>query len=180
MTNEIIDVDYRVVSSDEDNKPDKQPEPDITINADPLSALISGVCGIINHITDAAKEYGQCKQQEQTKRAEIKAKMKVELERINAQKEILTQYQEQDHTAKMALIQASYQRYQIVLQQFTDAIHAAIESAKESGDFSGVCSLLECEHGILRESSEIELKIMESSGQQQLPGVDFTGFLGMK
>ncbi|MDE6087193.1 MAG: hypothetical protein K2G25_02275, partial [Oscillospiraceae bacterium] len=88
MYNEIIDVDYVEVENDTDDK--KEPV-DITINADPASTLFSGIANVVNNITNSVKEYNMCRQQEETKRAAIKAQLKAELAQINAKKEVLLQ-----------------------------------------------------------------------------------------
>lgn len=59
MEKEFIDVDYEEVTqkSDDDDR-------NVTINADPLSAALSGITSIANNITNAVKEYNMCRQQE--------------------------------------------------------------------------------------------------------------------
>ncbi|MGN0605544.1 MAG: hypothetical protein ACI4JM_03380 [Oscillospiraceae bacterium] len=160
MQKEYIDVDYTMMSEDE-NADDKNT--DIIINTDPASAAISGIVGVVNNITNAAKEYSICKQQEETKRAAIKAQMKVEIEKINMQKEICLKVLDEQHEIKMIQIQAFYQQYKTALDDASAAVHGAIEVAKESKNFSDVCILLETERNILKDSSEAELKFMEIS-----------------
>ena len=167
MTEDFIDVDYEVISSDNDDS-EKNQGSDITINADPVSALISGVCGIVNNVTNAAKEYGMCKQQEKTKREAIKAQMKVEIEKINTQKELCLKILDEQYEIKMFQIQAFYQQYKTALGDASAAVHGAIEVAKESKNFSDVCALLEMERNILKDSSEAELKFMEMSSNPKL------------
>ena len=52
------------------------------------------------------------------------------------------------------------------LNAICDAIHGAIEVAKNSGDFTEVIHLIEVESKFLNDRSEIELKQMELSGKQ--------------
>lgn len=166
----VIDVDYKILSSDNDeNAPEKQ-DTDITINADPISALISGFCGVVNGLTDAVKEYNICKQQEQTKRAEIKAQMKVAIEQINMQKEICLKVLDEQHEKDMIHIQEFYQQCRMVLEKASSAVQIALEIAKESKNFSDVCTLLEIENNIFKNISETELKFMETSSRMQLQG----------
>lgn len=126
MEKDYIDVEY--------TECEDTPQPksgDITICADPTSALISGVCGVVNNITNSIKEYNICKQHEETKRAEIRANLKLGLAQINAHKEILLTQMNQEHELKMLHVQ-SY--YAIMMQTFDDAsevIRASIEIAKE-------------------------------------------------
>lgn len=155
-----IDTVFEEVPTDNETN-DK--DIDITLNTDPLSALITGVCGVVNNITNAAKEYGICKQQEKTKREAIKAQMKVDIEKINAQKEIYLEYLNQQHEIKMFQIQSFYNQYSEALKDASAAVHGAIEVAKESKNFTDVCALLEFERSILKDSSEAELKFMEIS-----------------
>lgn len=159
MQEKYIDVDYQEIDETKEKVKDK----DIVINADPLSALISGAFSSINNLTNAVKEYTVCKQQEETKRADIKAKMKVEIEKINAQKELYLKYIDNKHEEEMLKIQNFYQQYGIKLDHFSNAIYAAVEVAKETKNFSDVCMLLELEHTIMKENSEVELKFMELS-----------------
>ena len=72
MEKEYIDVSYTECEDTPQNK-----NGDITICADPASAAISGFFGAVNNITNSIKEYNICKQQEETKRAEIKARLKL-------------------------------------------------------------------------------------------------------
>ena len=71
MSKDYIDVEYAEV------KQESKPHDDITVNTDPFSAAISGLCGVVNNITSAVKEYNICRQQEETRRAEIHANMKI-------------------------------------------------------------------------------------------------------
>ena len=75
-----IDVDFTEVKE----KPEKQENKDITICADPVSTFFNGAFGMVNTLTSSVKEYNMCRQQEQTKRAAIKAQMKVQIEDIQA------------------------------------------------------------------------------------------------
>lgn len=166
MTEDFIDVDYEEIPSDNDDSGNKNP--DITINADPVSAAISGLCSVVNNVTNAAKEYGICKQQEKTKREEIKAQMKIEIERIHAEKEWCLKVLDEQHELKMFQVQAFYQQCKKTLDDASDAVHDAIEIAKESKDFSDVIALLEMEKNISKDNSEAQLKFLEMLGNPRL------------
>lgn len=168
LNNEIIDVDYEEILSSSEDTDGNDDKNEIVVNADPISALLSGVCGIVNNITNAAKEYGICKQQERTKREAIKAQMKVEIEKINSQKEICLKVLDKQYEIKMFQMQAFYEQYSMALKDASDSIHGAIEVAKESKNFSDVCALLEMERNILKDSTDAELKFMELSNSSQL------------
>lgn len=162
MEKEIIDVEYTDVEDEKDNKKGG----DITVNADPLSTLISETFGIVNNFTNAVKEYNICKQQEQTKRAAIKAQMKVEIEKIHMQRDAIMRCLEQQHELKLQSLKHTYDMSDKALNAICDAIHGAIEVAKNSGDFTEVIHLIEVESKFLNDRSEIELKQMELSGKQ--------------
>ena len=89
--NEIIDVEYSETDNNSESK-------DIVVNADPMSAAVNGFFGAVNHITDAVKEYNICHEQEETKRAEIRAKLKLGMAEINAKKEIVLKQLENKQT----------------------------------------------------------------------------------
>lgn len=159
-TTGYIDTDFEEIPAD---KKENGNDVDITVNADPWSALITGACDVVNNITNAAKEYNICKQQEKTKREAIKAQMKVDIEKINAQKEIYLKYLDDQQEIKMFQIKSFYEQYSGALKDASAAVHGAIEVAKESKNFTDVCALLEVERNILKDSSEAELKFMEIS-----------------
>ena len=177
MQKEYIDVDY----TEADNQSQSQNENDnnITINTDPLSALISGAFNSVNNLTNAVKEYNICKQQEQTKRTAIKAQMKIEMENIHAKKELCMKLLEEQHEIKMLQIKTFYQQFEKSLKDVSNAVQGAIEVAKETKDFSAVCDLLEIERQILKESSEAELKQMEFLQSTNSPQIEnnIAGFL---
>ena len=175
LQKEYIDVDY----TEADNQSQNENDNNITINTDPLSALISGAFNSFNNLTNAVKEYNICKQQEQTKRTAIKARMKIEIENIHAKKELYMKCLEEQHEIKVLQIKTSYQKFEKSLKDVSDAVQSAIEVAKESKDFSSVCDLLEIERNILKESSEAELKYMELLQRTNSPQIEnnIAGFL---
>jgi len=177
---EVIDVDYEVISTEDNDSKGNGKGTDITVNADPISAAISGVCGIVNNVTNAAKEYGMCKQQEKTKREAIKAQMKVEIDKINTQKELCLKILDAQYEIRMYQIQAFYQQYKTALDDASDALHGAIEVAKETKNFTDVCALLEMERSILKDSSEAEMKFMELSSNPRLAVGGNNGLLEMQ
>ncbi len=161
MTTEYIDVDYK---DEPDNSDDSNKNGDINvdINTDPITAAVNGVCEFANNIVTSVKEYGMCKQQEKTKREAIKAQMKVEMEKINAQKEIYMKFLDQTHEQKMYQLKNHYEKVNKALDAASEAVHEAVETAKESKNFTDVIALLEFERVLINDSSEIELKYMES------------------
>lgn len=175
MEKEYIDVEYTEV----DDKNNDKNGGDITVNANPLSTLISEAFGLVNNFTNSVKEYNICKQQEQTKRAAIKAQMKVEMEKIHIQREAILKYLENQHEQKMESINQMYSQTNKVLDQICDAIHSAIKIAENLGDFSEVIKLIETESDFLKTRSDIELKYMELSGNQNalLIGNNVKGFI---
>lgn len=165
---DVIDVDYEVLSPDDDGKDTEKKNTDITVNVDPTASLISGFFGSIDNFTNAVKEYNICKQQEQTKRAAIKAQMKVALaeiqvrvEQIHADKEKYLRELETQHEERMYQLKEFYGRLNKALDAATTAVHEAIEAAKETKDFSEVRAMLECECTVLKLSNEAELRRME-------------------
>lgn len=177
LQKEYIDVDY----TEADNQSQSQNENDnnITINTDPLSALISGAFNSVNNLTNAVKEYNICKQQEQTKRTAIKAQMKIEMEKINMQKDAILAYIENHHEEKMAYINHIYSQTNQLLNSACDAVHSAIKIAQESGDFSQVMDLIDKEANLLKICSEFELKQMELLQSTHSPQIEnnIAGFL---
>ena len=81
MAKEYIDVDW--------TECEDKPQYKNGVYTDPASALISGICGVANNITCAIREYNICKQQEETKRTEIKARLKLGLAEIKVKKEVI-------------------------------------------------------------------------------------------
>lgn len=162
MQKEYIDVEYTEIPNDEKS----QQDPNITINTNPLSALISGMCSIANGITNGVKEYNMCRQQEQTKRTAIKAQMKVQMEQINAQKELYLSSLEKAHTIQLEQIRHQHEECMLILKDLSDTIHCAIDVAKETKNFSDVCMLLQEQRQTFIVQSEMNLKYMEMSGYQ--------------
>ena len=163
---DFIEAEYEVIpeQAQKEQKPDKRGG-DITINADPFSAFISGAFGTVNNITNAVKEYGMCKQQEETKRAEIKAQMKVQIEQIRFQRDMCLKYLEDKHQEQMAIIQNHHEKHMKLLDNMSRRIDKAIEMA----DSELVHDLLRAEAHVIEISNELELKYMELSGSSPLP-----------
>ena len=97
MEKSIIDVDYTEI----EDSGNKETNGDITVNTNPISTIIhdtvSGVFEIVNNVTNAVKEYNICRQQEETKRAEIRAYLKIGVAEINAKKEVLLKQLDNQH-----------------------------------------------------------------------------------
>ncbi|MDE5584046.1 MAG: hypothetical protein K2J08_10120 [Ruminococcus sp.] len=158
MQKEIIDVDYVEV----DNAADGKKEPvDITVNADPFSALFSGIASVVNNVTNSVKEYNMCRQQEETKRAAIKAQLKAELAQINAQKEVFLQVLENKHEIDKMLINNEHQYTIKLLDSAVSAVDGAVEQAKKNNDFTAVIDLLKASCELIDMRSKINLQIMD-------------------
>lgn len=158
MENEIIDADYVEVDSDTNDK--KEPA-DITVNTDPISALFSGIASVVNTVTNSVKEYNMCRQQEETKRAAIKAQLKVELAQIEAKKEAFLQALENKHEIDKMLINNEHQYTMKLLDSAVSAVDSAVEQAKKNNDFTAVIDLLKASCELIDMRSKINLQIMD-------------------
>ena len=159
---EVIDVDYEVIAAKDDDSRDDGKGTEITVNADPYSAAISGLVSIANHITDSVTEYNLCKQQEKTKRDAIKARLRIELDRIDSQKEICLKLLDQQHEENMKLIEKNYQKFNDAMTMISDAIQSAVRVAEHTGDFSEVCRLIDKQCDVMRLLSDIEIRQMQA------------------
>ena len=153
---EYIDVDFVDVTEE---KQEKQKEEDVTICADPISTLINGVCGIVNTLTSSITEYNMCRQQEQTKRAAIKAQMKVQIEQINAQKEVYLKALENRHQENMAQIEVLHQRTISSLEN----IRIGVEAASKIGDMEAVLSLIQLQTTFVEMDTKSQLSLMDKT-----------------
>ena len=163
MEKEYIDVDW--------TECEDEPQPknsNITICADLASAMISGICGVVNNITNSIKEYNMCKQQEETKRAEIRANLKLGLAKINAQKEILLTQMNQEHEVKMLHIQNYYAIMMRDLDVALETTRAAIEIAKETKDISGLIDIMKAQTEMSQIRSHFMLEQMDKTISQNM------------
>lgn len=158
MENEYIDVDW----TECEDKPQHK-NGDITICADPASAFISGIFGAVNNITNSIKEYNICKQQEETKRAEIKARLKIGLAEIQAKKEILLTQMNQEHELKMLHVQNYYTIMMRDLDVALEATKTAIEIARETKDLSGLIDIMKAQTEISRIRSDFMFQQMDKT-----------------
>lgn len=162
----IIDVNY--IECDEKPDKDNNTSGNVTINADPLSTLfheaVSGICGIVNNVTTSIKEYNICRQQEQTKREEIRAYLKMGLEQIQSQKEIMMKQLEFRHEADMAFIQHEHEVTMKLIDSSISVIDSAVETAKETKDFSVVIELMKYSGELADMRSKVNLQLMECTG----------------
>ncbi len=161
MEKEYIDVSYTECEDTPQNK-----NSDITICADPASAAISGIFGAVNNITNSIKEYNICKQQEETKRAEIKARLKIGLAEIQAKKEILLTQMNQEHELKILHIQNYYTIMMRDLDVALDATKAAIEIARETKDLSGLIDIMKAQTEMSQIRSRFLLEQMDRTISQ--------------
>lgn len=162
MNKEYIDVKYReITENDSENNGNEN------VEFNPVSTLfretISGFCGTVNRVTDSIKEYNMCKQQEETKRAEIKANLKLSLAQIETQKEIIIQQLCNQHEIKLKQIDYIHEMALKELETSLNAVSTAVEIAKETRDFSMVISLMEISNKIVDARSAFTLELMDRS-----------------
>ena len=81
-----------------------------------ISTFFNGAFRMVNTLTSSVKEYNMCRQQEQTKRAAIKAQMKVQIEDIQARKEVYLQALQDQHQIQMAQIEMFHQQTMACLE----------------------------------------------------------------
>lgn len=171
MEKEFIDVDYEEVTqkSDDDDR-------NVTINADPLSAALSGITSIANNITNAVKEYNMCRQQEQTKRAGIKAQMKVEFEKIHSKEKLFLTAMNNQHEENMQCIHNYCEQFKQAMLIVSKAIDSAIKVSEQSEDYSEVCRLIELNCSVMERINDMEVKKMKTSNNL-LSGNNIAGLL---
>lgn len=162
MDNDIIDVKYEEVPVGKNDSPR-----DIKINMDPISTAINEVGGIVNNITNAVKEYNMCRQQEETKRAEIRAYLKIGLAQIEAQKEIYIKQLEQHHEAQMEHIKTINELAMKQLDSSIETLKVATDIAKETKDFSTVIELMKINNNFVEIRSKFTLELMDKTSAPQ-------------
>lgn len=150
---DYIDVDFTEVKE----KSEKQENQDITICADPVSTFFNGAFGMVNTLTSSVKEYNMCRQQEQTKRAAIKAQMKVQIEDIQARKEVYLQALQDQHQIQMAQIEVFHQQTMACLE----SIRLSIETASKNGDHDLLLSLIQAQTTFVEINNQSQMKLME-------------------
>lgn len=168
MSKEYIDVDYNDCEQKDDSKSQNT---NVTVNTGPVSTLIhetiSGFCGVVNNVTNAVKEYNICKQQEETKRAEIRAYLKIGLAEINAKKELLLKQLDNQHELDMQYINDVHEMVMKQLDAGIEAIKAAIDVAKETKDFTNVIELMNVNNGFIEARSAFTLQLMDRTGGRE-------------
>lgn len=156
---EIIDVDY--IEYDDKSDDDNKTPGDVTINADPLSTLFHEVGSIVNNVTMSIKEYNICRQQEKTKREEIRAYLKMGLEQIRSQKEVMLKQLEVCHEEEMRLIQNEHETTMKLIDVCISVIGTAVETAKETKDFSSVIELMRYSGELADMRSKVNMQLMK-------------------
>ena len=165
MENNIIEVEYTDVPED------LQPEGNIPIPSEASfpTAILKTVADVFNNVTNSIKEYSMFKEQEKTKRAEIKMQLKIGLEQIQAQKEVLLtglNNKYKTDTLSMQMVDEDIKR---VIDTHINAVNAAIETAKETNDFDTVLVLLNMLNSTQTAMSEYRLRTMDkTSGMPRL------------
>lgn len=161
MEKSIIDVDYTEI----EDSGNKETNGDITVNTNPISTIIhdtvSGVFEIVNNVTNAVKEYNICRQQEETKRAEIRAYLKIGVAEINAKKEVLLKQLDNQHELKLEYIRSINVAVMKQLDAGIEAIKSAVEVAKETKDFSSVIELMNVNNTFIETRSTFTLQLMD-------------------
>ena len=160
MQKEIIDVDYVEVEKVESDTDGKKEPVDITVNADPYSALFSGVTSIVNNITNSVKEYNMCRQQEETKRAAIKAQLKAELAQINAQKEVFLKALETKHEIDIRNLNNLHQIQMKHIDEIHTVLDSAVEMAKQSNDIEILLNFMQAYNQFIEIESKVRLQGM--------------------
>lgn len=163
MKKDYVDVEYK-----ECEKENPKEKTNVTINTNPISTAIhetvSGVCGIVNNVTNAVKEYNMCRQQEETKRAEIRAYLKIGLAEIDAKKEILIKQLDNQHELDIRYIKDYHEMVMKQLDAGIDAIKVAIDVAKETKDFTSVIEMMNVNNKFIETRSEFTLQLMDRTG----------------
>ncbi|MCM1507929.1 MAG: hypothetical protein NC177_12475 [Ruminococcus flavefaciens] len=161
MENEYIDVDWTECEDDTQSG-----NKNMTICTDPLSAVVSSICGVADNITNAIKEYNMCRQQEETKRSEIKACLKLGLAEIKAKKEVILTQMNNEHELKIQFIQNYHEVMSRELDMVLETTRTAIEIAKEQNDMSGLIELMKVQSEISRIYSQSLLEHMDKTISQ--------------
>lgn len=159
MENNIIEVEYT------DLPENSQPEGNAPIpsEADLTTAILKTVADVFNNVTNSIKEYSMFKEQEKTKRAEIKMKLKLGLEQIQAQKEVFLTYLNNSYEKDVTMIRAFNEQINSGMNNYTNAINGAIESAKETNDFSVVVDLLKLMNSAQVTNMELMITMMDKT-----------------
>ena len=159
VENNIIEVEYT------DLPENSQPEGNAPIpsEADLTTAILKTVADVFNNVTNSIKEYSMFKEQEKTKRAEIKMKLKLGLEQIQAQKEVFLTYLNNSYEKDVTMIRAFNEQINSGMNNYTNAINGAIESAKETNDFSVVVDLLKLMNSAQVTNMELMITMMDKT-----------------
>lgn len=162
MEKNYIDVDYIECEG-------KKDKTDVNVNVNPVSTLIheavSGVFGVVNNVTNAIKEYNICRQQEETKRAEINAYLKIGLAEINAKKEVLIKQLANQQELNLQYLKDYHEMLMKELDLGLEATKAAIENAKVNNDFSNVIELMKINNAFIETRSEFTLQLMDRTNK---------------
>ena len=145
MKNDYIDVDFIETSEDTTKSPN------INISTNPISALLTTIDSIGKSIT----EYKMCKQQEETKRSQINATLKISLEQIHIQKECF--FKVLDNQQQLITIQT--------LNKYLSIMDSVIEIAQQTKDFSSLINLITINNEFIQMRSELSLKFMDKTSE---------------
>jgi len=159
MENNIIEVEY----TDMPENPQTEGNVPIPFEASLPTAILKNIADVFNNVTNSIKEYSMFKEQEKTKRAEIKMQLKIGLEQIQAQKEIFLTYLNNNYEKDVTMIRAFNEQVNSGMNNYTNAINGAIESAKETNDFSVVVDLLKLMNSAQATNMELMITMMDKT-----------------
>ena len=151
MDRTFIDVDFTEAATGSDNR-----------------SRGVGLSGIINNITESLKEYKMYTQQEQTKRGQINAELKLGLAEINAKKEVVLKQLDDRHKMNMQYIEYIHETVMKELDVGIEAVRAAIDAASETKDFSAVKMLIDTNNEFVQLRNEFTLKLMDKTNEKLL------------
>lgn len=161
MEKEYINVDW---TECEDNT--KSRNKNVMICTAPLSTVVSSICGVADNITNSFKKYNMCRQQEETKRSEIKAHLKLGLVEIKAHKEVILTNMNNEHELKMQYIQNYHEIMTRELDAVLEVTRTSIEIAKENNDMSKLIEFMKVKSEISRIYSQSLLESMDRTISQ--------------
>lgn len=155
MKNDYIDVDF-IETSDDTTK-----SPNINISTNPISALLTTIDSIGKSIT----EYKMCKQQEETKRSQINATLKISLEQIHIQKECFFKVLDNQQQLNIMLINQQHDVTIQTLNKYLSIMDSVIEIAQQTKDFSSLINLITINNEFIQMRSELSLKFMDKTSE---------------
>lgn len=150
------------------------------ISITPEGAVIQEVASLIKTFSNDIKEYQIAKEHELTRRAEIKANMKITMAEIEARKEIFMKALDNEHEKKMEHID-SYNKIMLEsLNAYIDTIKVARELAQKENDFTNVISLLDKMNDMVELRSRFLLELVDETSASNLPFIKEEKYLSKR